>query len=107
MRWNADQGGLVKKDPVERFVNEDHDRGAHFEQALLTDFGCMRKSGTRYRQMDAAWNHQISDVPADVKRLRHPFNLDFLAILLDAWEWPDVSSCSCLLQAMCAVMVIR
>jgi hypothetical protein len=39
----ADQGGLVKKDSVERLVNEEHDRGAHFEQALRTDFGCLRK----------------------------------------------------------------
>ena len=37
-------------------------------------------------------------MPACVKRLRQPFNIAFLAILLDAWEWPDVSLCSCLLQ---------
>ena len=79
-------------------MNEEHDRDAHFEQALRADFGCLRKSGARHRQIDAAWKRQISDVPAGVKRLRQPFNIAFLAILLDAWEWPDVSLCSCLLQ---------
>ena len=60
--------------------------------------GCLRKSGARQRQIDAAWKRQISDVPAGVKRLRQPYNIAFLAIWLDAWEWPDVSLCSCLLQ---------
>jgi len=38
MRRTADQGGLVKKDPAERLVSEEHDRGAHIEQALRADF---------------------------------------------------------------------
>ncbi len=60
--------------------------------------GCLRKSGARQHQIDAAWKRQISDVPAGVKRLRQPYNIAFLAIWLDAWEWSDVSLCSCLLQ---------
>jgi hypothetical protein len=48
--------------------------------------------------IDAARKCQISNVPAGVKDLRQPFNIAFLAILLDAWEWPDISLCSCLLR---------
>ncbi len=133
MRRTADQGGLVKKDPAERLVSEEHDRGAHIEQALRADFpflgdryeltdACQSAITTtlsmegeqladwRARQIrvleairsaavpiDAAWKRQISDVPAGVKNLRQPFNIAFLAILLDALEWPDISLCSCLL----------
>jgi len=48
--------------------------------------------------IDAAWKRQISDVSAGVKNLRKPFNVAFLAILLDAMKWPDISLCSCLLR---------
>ncbi len=48
--------------------------------------------------IDAAWKRQISNVPAGVIDLRQPFNIVFLAILLDALEWPDISFCSCLLR---------
>jgi len=134
MRRTADQGGLVKKDPAERLVSEEHDRGAHIEQALRADFPFL---GDRYElteacqaaitttlsmggkqlakwraqqvrvleairnsalPIDAAWKRRISNVPAGVKDLRQPFNIAFLAILLDALEWPDISLCSCLLR---------
>jgi len=134
MRRTADQGGLVKKDPAERLVREEHDRGAHIEQALRADFpflgdryeltdACQSAITTtlsregkkladwRARQVraleairsaalpiDAAWKRQISDVSAGVKNLRKPFNVAFLAILLDAMKWPDISLCSCLLR---------
>jgi hypothetical protein len=29
-----DQGGFVKKDPAERLVSEEHDRGAHIEEDM-------------------------------------------------------------------------
>ena len=32
------------------------------------------------------------------QKLRKPFNIACLAILLDALEWPDISLCSCLLR---------
>jgi hypothetical protein len=122
MRRTADQVGLIKKDPSERLVSEDHDLDAHIEQALRADFPCL---GDRYEltdacqasitttlsmggkqvakwraqqvrvlevirnsvlSIDAAWKRQISNVPAGVKDLRQPFNIAFLAILLDAWE---------------------
>ena len=134
MRRTADDGGFVKKDPAERLVSEEHNRGAHIEQAICADFPFL---GDRYelpktcqaaittmlsmegeqlakwraRQVraleairqsavpiDAAWKRQISNVPAGVKNLRQPFNIAFLAILLDALEWPDISLCSCLLR---------
>ena len=134
MRRTADEGGFVKKDPAERLVSEQHDRGAHIEQALRVDFPflgdryelpktCQAAIATmlsregeqlakwRVKQMrvleeirrsampiDAAWKRQIADVSAGVKNLRKPFNVAFLAILLDALEWPDVSLCSCLLR---------
>jgi hypothetical protein len=40
-----DQGGFVKKDPAERLVSEEHDRGAHIEQAIRADFPFL---GDRY-----------------------------------------------------------
>jgi hypothetical protein len=134
MRRTADQGGFVTKDPAERLVSEEHDRGVHIEQAIRADFPFL---GDRYElpktcqaaittlfsmeeeqpakwraqqvraletirhcavPMDAARKCQISNNPAGVKDLRQPFNIAFLAILLDAWEWPDISLCSCLLR---------
>ncbi len=48
--------------------------------------------------IDAAWKRRISNVPAGVKDLRQPFNIAFLAILLDALEWSDISLYQCLLR---------
>jgi hypothetical protein len=45
MRRTADHGGFVKKDPAERLVSEEHDRGAHIEQAIRADFPFL---GDRY-----------------------------------------------------------
>ncbi len=108
-------------------MSEEHDRGAHIEQALRADFPFL---GDRYElteacqavitttlsmggaqqvrvleairnsalPIDAAWKRRISNVPAGVKDLRQPFNIAFLAILLDALKWTDISLCSCLLR---------
>jgi hypothetical protein len=122
MSRTTDHGGFVKKEPAERLVSEEHDRGAHIEQAIGADFPflgdryelsktCQAATTTmlsmegeqlakwRARQVralevirqsavpiDAAWKHQISNVPAGVKNLRQPFNIAFLVILLDALE---------------------
>ena len=48
--------------------------------------------------IDAVWKRQIADVSPVVKNLRKPFNIAFLAILLDTLELSDVSLCSCLLR---------
>jgi hypothetical protein len=50
MRRTDDQGGLVKKDPEERLVSEEHDRGDHIEQALRADFPFL---GDRYELTEA------------------------------------------------------
>jgi hypothetical protein len=50
MRRTADQGGLVKKDPSERLVSEEHDRDAHIEQAFRADFPFL---GDRYDLTEA------------------------------------------------------
>ena len=40
----------------------------------------------------------ISDVPAGIKSLREGFNVAFLAVLLEAIDWPDKGLCSLLLR---------
>ena len=45
MRRTADDDGFVKKDPAERLVSEEHNRGAHIEQAICADFPFL---GDRY-----------------------------------------------------------
>jgi hypothetical protein len=45
MSRTTDHGGFVKKEPAERLVSEEHDRGAHIEQAIGADFPFL---GDRY-----------------------------------------------------------
>ena len=58
MRRTTDEGGLVKKDPAERLVSEEHDRDAHIEQALRVDFPFL---GDRY-ELPKTCQHAVATI---------------------------------------------
>ena len=66
----------------------------------------MRRKQTRALEKLAAdcssisnrWKAHFSKVPDGVKQLRRGFNVAFLAVLLEAMDWPDVGLCRCLLE---------
>ena len=56
------------------------------------------KLAHKCKPLTTKWFAMISDVPAGVKSLREGFNVAFLAVLLEAIDWPDKGLCSLLLR---------
>jgi len=63
-----------------------------------TQIRALEKLAAPCQRISRQWKAHFSRVPDGVRELRASFNVAFLAVLMEAMDWPDVGLCRCLLE---------
>jgi len=72
--------------------------GTDLSELRLRTVKALDKIASAARPITASWMRLCSAAPPGVKDLRKDMNVAFIAILIDAMEWPDVGLPRCLLH---------
>ena len=72
--------------------------GDEITRMRRTQIRALEKLAAPCQRISRQWKAHFSRVPDGVRELRASFNVAFLAVLMEAMDWPDVGLCRCLLE---------